>query len=157
MLRLTESTFRGQVLRAHMVCVCESGSETNNLCVLVCVCPWVYTIDMEPVMWRSDHELGSVPLGIISQLWAETVNFPTSVPQYLQKQSSLALPHMWMTPTEAKGEMVRFLFFLTVTWAEELSPSHHGRGSYCLSESLGFLTRGWTLCMVQGPWNLSGW
>ncbi len=67
MLRLTESTIRGQVLRAHVccVCVCERDGEREIVCVCVCVyvCvyPCVYTIDMEPVMWRSDHDLGSVP------------------------------------------------------------------------------------------------
>lgn len=49
-----------------------------------------------------------------------------------------------MTLTEAT-ETERLCF--------ELSPFLISRrGSCCLKEGLGFLTRGWTLCMVQGPW-----
>lgn len=32
-------------------------TDRKTLCVFVCVHP----IDMEPVMWRSDHDLGAVP------------------------------------------------------------------------------------------------
>lgn len=68
----------------------------------------------------------------------------------LERQSFLHLQDMWMTLTEAEG-MMRLCFFLTVTWAEELSSSLRDKGLCCLSESLGFLTCGWTLCMVQVP------
>lgn len=60
-----------------------------------------------------------------------------------------------MTRTEAK-ETERFCFshgdvnhrLISVL----ISSGGGGEGSYFLKEGLGFLTRGWTLCMVQGPW-----
>lgn len=148
MLRLTESAFRGQVLSAHghteeeMLCV----SKCTFVCVLVYVCVRVSAIDIEPFMWGSDRDLGPSPSGIISN--SPEQSFPASV--WTGNLSSLSQTCGWHQ--QKPKEVVRLCFSHGDVGHRVISISHEQGGSYCLSKSLGFLTRGWTLCTVQGPW-----
>lgn len=73
------------------------------LCVCVCVC----TVDIDPVMWRSGHDLGSVPWGII----------PNS-PRHRLSTSSL----LDVSQTRGRHEQKRWrgFVFLRVTWGRSV-------------------------------------
>lgn len=140
MLRLTQSVFRGQVLRAH------GHTDTGMLCVWVhTVC--LYAIDMEPVMWRSDHDPGPVPWGIIS-------NCVTQRPltsSFLFGDTISPLRDVRMSPTQAKEMIVTFCFSHSDVGCRAVSISQ--RQGVTLSEQEPGLSHTWmSRCTVQGPW-----
>lgn len=107
MLRLTESSYRGQCWEhLYVVCVSDSGRD-GGIKNSVCVQPCVDTIDMEAVMWRSDHDLGSLPPEGSSLPRAETVNFPTCVPESIFPPSRCHVDDTDSSSGDGEG----FLFF----------------------------------------------
>lgn len=98
------------------------------MCAIVCV---LYTIDTEAVMWRSDHELGSVPSGILPSSPMQPLSTPFG-------GDLLYFSHVDVDDTNRKdGE-------LSVTWAIESPPTLRQAGV------IFFGARAWALSHVDG-------
>lgn len=142
MLRLTAHTFGGQCREYTYVMLGAFDTAT-----------WVYCwYGGSHVKW-SDRNLGQ-RFPIVLESLAEIVNFShlsTSLFREALFSPSISLPVFWMIPAES-AKMLRFRFFLTVDmgWRVISFPPNR-RGSYSLSGSLCFLTRGRTLGIIQGP------
>lgn len=105
-----------------MFCVCACvrvrASDREILCVCTHVC----------ILLTWNQSCGGVIMILAAFPAGSSLTAPDrdcKLPLFcLERQSSLHLPDMWMTLTEAE-EMVRLccFFSLTVTWAEELSSS----------------------------------
>ena len=166
MLRLTERSFRGQVLRAHICCVCvcvlESERESYSvcMCVCVCVCPCVCIL----LTWN--QSCGVVIMILAPFPEGSSLTAPgrdCKLPHFCLERESFPQTCGWHhQKLGRRWGFVFVVFFFLPRWREQKSYLHlslrcGGGVDVCLSESLGFLTRGWTLCTVRGPWNLSGW